>query len=235
MRDASRRTGGLKRVIAPALSVALLVTMIARAGVEPQRPPGVEAYHARVREAVKAIPFGIDSWIGEPVETSLAAVRLLRPNILMERRYTDPQTGASLGLLVVHCTDVRDMIGHYPPNCYPASGWQLRSAAARSIPTEHGDYPATEYRFVRAADGLERPLAVTNFFVLPRPDAQVFPDIDAVNRAARGKATAGLGAAQIQVLGGESLPPERRAAIVAKFIQAIEPAIRVIATGANGG
>jgi hypothetical protein len=235
---------------APLLSGALLLAMIAYGGMDPARPAGAEAYQARVRQAVQAVPYGIGRWTGMDVQSSLSAIRLLRPNIILQRRYTNQDTGESVAILIVHCGDVRDMQGHYPPNCYPAHGWTRGPAAAVQIPVRTGvgedggvavagetSYSATDYQFVRSDDGLEERMRVCNFFVLPGGGGgrRVFANIGAVDAASRGVASAGLGAGQVQILASGSMPPERREEVVRTFVEAIEPAIRVIAGGINGG
>ena len=50
------------------------------------------------------------------------AQELLRPNAIFSRRFQRPGE-IGVHVLVVHCSDARDMIGHYPPICYPSSGW----------------------------------------------------------------------------------------------------------------
>ena len=74
-------------------------------------------------------------------------------------------------LLVVHCSDARDMHGHYPPICYPAHGW---SSADRGEPSEctvrvgHRDLRMRIYNFRRSSEvGSTQRLRILNVFQLP--------------------------------------------------------------------
>jgi hypothetical protein len=88
-------------------------------------PDDAEDYHANVREVVSAIPRSLGPWEGVDEEATPAAIELLRPNILLTRRYTHRVTGDVVSLLLVHCKDARDLMGHYPPVCYPSQGWRV--------------------------------------------------------------------------------------------------------------
>ena len=48
------------------------------------------------------------------------------PTAVLSRRFVELGTGRHATLGVIHCGDVRDMNGHYPPSCYPSSGWHAR-------------------------------------------------------------------------------------------------------------
>lgn len=223
----------LRARLAPALSGALIAGMLVVGGTNARPPEHVDAYHARVRDAVLAVPYRIGSFVGVNTESSVAAVRLLRPNAMLQRQYTDPETGHSVALLIVHCGDVRDMLGHYPPVCYPAHGWRQERVTPDTITVNGQRMPARRYEFARTDMGLEQRMEILNFFVMPASGAQVLPDMEELNRASRAHARAGLGSAQVQMLGLATLPSDRRESVKADFVRAIEPVIRAIAEGAG--
>ncbi len=111
--------------IAPYVCAAVLCVFIVMGGISARRPSGTADYRARVKAAIEAIPYRIGPAVGTDSEPTEAAIRLLSPNKILERRYLDPSTGGAFSLLFVHCGDARDMNGHYPPVCYPAHGWKL--------------------------------------------------------------------------------------------------------------
>jgi len=221
--------------LAPALSAGLLIALMATGGAATISTEQTEAYHAAVRRAVEIIPYKIGPWVGRDVEAPPAAVKILRPNVLLQRRFTDPRTGRAFSLLVVHTGDVRDMLGHYPPKCYPAHGWVETDRKDTSIPIAGGGMPATEYDFRRLSDGFEQHLNVIGFFVVPGGDMDVVASYSEVTAAGRQRTRAGLGAAQIQLVSGGDFDAAERREIAAEFVQAIEPVIRVIAGGIQGG
>jgi len=221
--------------LAPALSAALLVAMMAAAGASSVNPDRAEAYRAAVRRAAESIPYKVGRWVGRDVEAPPAAVKILRPNVLLQRRYTDPATGRAFSLLLVHTGDARDMLGHYPPKCYPAHGWVEVDRKDTSIALGAGSVPATEYSFTRTSDGFEQSMNVIGFFVVPGGPSDVVASYGEVTAAGRRRDRAGLGAAQIQLVSGGDLDAAERREIAAEFVQAIEPVIRIIAGGAERG
>lgn len=216
---------------APVLTVALLLTILLTRGAGASAVPGADAYHESVAATIERLPYKIGDWVGTDIEVPPAAQKLLRPNKLMQRRYEHIITGRTFNILVVHCKDSRDMIGHYPPNCYPANGWTPAGASEASFSLDSGTFGAREYQFNRVADGVEQRLRVFSFFVLPARDAEIASDYDAVAAASRDRRNTGLGAAQVQLLGGESLSAAERREIVEEFIRALAPVIRVIGEG----
>src|SRR5690606_34429817 len=120
------------RVLAPPLAIGILLASLAIGGVDVAPVPGRDAYFERVATAVESTPYAIGDWRGEDEEVIQAARKLLRPNGMVQRRYVQPG-GGGFGLLVVHCKDVRDMEGHYPPICYPSQGWTADGRSSETI------------------------------------------------------------------------------------------------------
>src|SRR4051794_24399767 len=107
------------RYIPAMLTVALLLGLSAETLVRPQ-PRDAEPYHVRVKAASDAMatPKG---WSFKQLVIPEAAIQLLKPNAQICRQYTTPTR--QFQFLLIQCRDARDMGGHYPPVCYPASGW----------------------------------------------------------------------------------------------------------------
>lgn len=217
--------------LAPLLAFGLLLAIVLTQGAGAQTPPGVEAYHDRVAAAIERIPYRIGDWVGTDVEVPPAAQRLLRPNKVMQRRYRNMVTGQTFNVLVVHTKDSRDMVGHYPPNCYPANGWTPEDASATTFTLSTGAFGAREYRFNRLVEGVRQRLRVFNFFVLPDGEGVIAADYSDLNAASRDRRFTGLGAAQVQLLGGEDMSPAQRREIIDEFTSALEPVIRLIGEG----
>ena len=164
---------------------------------------------AEVAKAVDNAPALIaDKWAGVKVEMPPAATQLLQPNAILSRRYSHMGDPLAVELLVVHCTDARDMRGHYPPICYPSSGWRADGSHDGTLKLNCGTVPAQFYVFKRTdGRGVERGLRVLNLFVLPDGRVTVKQE-DIVERAAR-RAVAVLGVTQIQVVASTSVKEER--------------------------
>lgn len=219
--------------VSPALAVAALIAMFFVAGPGAGKVSGSDEYAERVRAAIERIPYQIGDWVGKDIEVPAPALKLLKPNKIMQRRYVDPSTGRTISVLVVHCGDVRDMRGHYPPVCYPAHGWDevREQREASSVSVSGGVFPARNYMFRRVVQGVEQSMGILSFFVLPDPRTPIAEDMRALDRRAQIRSTAALGSAQVQIVGAEQIPGAEREKVINQFMRALEPAIRAVASG----
>jgi hypothetical protein len=200
----------LNRASAAAPAVALGVLLCAallpgfgRGGATPD-----ERMQAAIAAAMASAPYRIGRWASRDIDIPEHAGRLLRPNAMLARRFVDLESGAVVDLLIVHCGDTRDMLGHYPPVCYPSHGWTPGGAHAAAIDLDHSNIPAMVYEFtqIRAAGRTAR-LRVINFFVLPGSvdgerggETMVTGDMDEVYRRTNWLGASIRGVAQVQVL-----------------------------------
>lgn len=190
-------------------------------------PESAEAFHEGAEARIKAIPASFGDWTSrdEPVEK--AAIRLLKPNVILSRRYTD-SNGRSVGFMFVQCRTARDMAGHYPPNCYPNSGWSIVRTRPIDWPGANGvAYPATEYLFERTFSGEVSQKFVVNTIILP--DGRITPDFTALNKQAGNPLARPFGAAQLQLLFfGDTFSPAEREETVREFAAQMEDAIEYL-------
>ncbi len=221
-------------LLVPAASAALLVMALFVGGLQAREVEGTDAFHQRVRKAVQAIPMQIGDWIGRDVAPMPSAIDLLDPVVLLQRRYVHPSTQDTVSLLIVYCKDVRRLYGHYPPNCYPsAGGWSLSETTEDRVRLLGASQPALDYDFVRDSVGMSRELSVLNFMISPSPTRPIVRDMDQLMASSPSRLTPGLGAGQVQILGLDELSPELRSQTRDEFLEAIEPAVRVIAQGVS--
>ncbi len=188
--------------------------------VVPQ-PPAVDdavvERHARIERTLANVPLRVGEWIGEERPLAPAAVELLRPNAALSRSYRRIGDPATIAMSLIHCSDFRDMAGHYPPVCYPAHGWTLAdpialassfaAAADSTVMVEStslsierfGEFPVRCYRFSRMGDGLVQiKMTVFNAFILP--DGSWVSDLGAIRDGASRRRLAGEGVAQLQLV-----------------------------------
>lgn len=237
-RSRGRSTGVLAVALTATLLSALIVVQrlggrvsetlpwLHRASIDAVVASGSEEYFASVRAAIELIPYRIGDYIGDDAPPTPAAIKLLRPNKILQRRYVDPATGRHVSLLIVHCGDVRDMQGHYPPVCYPAHGWKMESAERATAPLGGQAMPAMSYLFSRSDKGLTQQMRILNFFVLP--DGRVLADDADLDKVSKSRAGAGLGSAQVQLVFSESIDASEQAALVERFARAVEPVVRAV-------
>jgi hypothetical protein len=224
------RKNGLAR-FAPYLCGALLAGLMLMGGLDARTPPGAEDYRAQVRKAIDAIPYKIGPAVGTDVEPTRAAILLLSPNKIFQRRYVDPVTGWSQSLLIVHCKDVRDMTGHFPPNCYPAHGWRSEGAERARVQVNQEPTDAMVFRFSKQEEIVSHRMTVLNFFIIPEGGGTIFASMDEMERTARASPVGGLGVAQVQIVHDEDASPQWREHMVRETMQAIAPTLRIIGKG----
>ena len=149
----------LRRVAMPLLALLMVGGVAAHQG-RYETAAAYDQYHARCRAAVAAIPSGVGHWLGRDVPLPQPALDLLVPNALRHVRYTDFSPAALVGpdrrvsLILVQCKLAKDMLGHYPPRCYPAHGARLLSGEPRTWDVGGGlEIEGVEYAFAEPERG----------------------------------------------------------------------------------
>lgn len=192
-------------------------------------PEVAAAYHAEVRQAAADLPRHFGSWLAEDVPVPTGAVKLLQPNVILSRRYTNIATGEAVTYLFVQVHDARDILGHYPPACYPGQGWNMQASEPVSWLADAERVDGTRYRFDRS--GLEESgsIAIANFLILP--DGTTCRDMDAVESVAQDRLRKFFGAAQVQLVYHGSTPLERQHEITEDFIRHSRQLIAAASSG----
>jgi hypothetical protein len=224
----------LSILASPLLCLGLLGGIVAEDSTHLQ-PSDVGPYHRAAKEAVEAWPREIADgrWFTQE-DRSLppAAEQLLHPNVEIDRLYTSRDLWingqpASASLLVVQCRDTRDMAGHYPPICYPASGEQLESSEPFQLTASGVTISGMEYHFVRKSIPVFR-RCVYDFFIVPGKGFQ--SDMTQVRQAAADYQRRYYGAAQFQVVMSDDYSQEQRERIFKTIIGANPRAFTVLNT-----
>ena len=229
-------------LLAPALCVGMLGLMAAQKRAY-LKAPAFEGYHARVAAAVDALRTNssVGGWMGREIDIPQAAIKLLKPNALLALRYQDTGVGSIfhprvVDFVVVQCRRSGDMVGHYPPNCYPSLGMEEVRHAPRTWQVGDLTIRGTEYEFVQRVNDRDVHKVVDNFMVVAK--AGVLPDIRGVQDAAEDYQQRYYGAAQFQVVYPDDLSrsdtAEARAERDKIFVTLMSPAaglIRMIAAG----
>ena len=211
--------------------LAMLVTTLLLGGMAVQRAAWpsaeqAEAYHQRVAAAIDAVPMRIDDWTAVELPQPPEAVELLRPNRILSRRYTRPGSSFAVDLLIVHCRDVRDMIGPHPPVCYPAHGWTTTRDQPKTYEVGGVEIPARSYGFEQSLPMLARSAAIST--VLIRPDGVFHRTMAGLRAAPRKSELHLLGAGQVQLIFHEPIAEAQRRRIVERFLEECLPVFEAI-------
>lgn len=198
----------------PALCLGLLGGIVAEDNTH-LKPADLESYHARAKVDIEAWPRNIPGgqWTTvADVKLPDAAEQLLHPNCVIQRRYSSGSLQVNgqpvqASLLIVQCTDSRDMAGHYPPICYPASGCRELNESPFHLNVSGITISGYEYDFLRQILPTYRQ-AVYDFFIVPGKG--FVADMNGVRSAAKNYQARYYGAAQFQVVMDADYPQEIR-------------------------
>lgn len=187
------------------------------------------SYHAMIRAVADRLSYRIGDWEGVDEEPAPAAVAMLKPNLLLQRRFENAVTGERATLMIAQCRDARDMGSHYPPVCYRMQGWTERGTASRTIRVKETDIPVTVYRFTKDSFDQYDEIVIYNFFV--RPDGSIESGRAGVAEAASNPRMKLFGAGQVQVLFGPPLPGDRMDEVFQTIVANAFPVLDAIREG----
>jgi hypothetical protein len=196
------------RMLSPWLTIALLMGMSLALPNRSKFDPRAAERKAEIAQAIREAPFFIGRWVGEDATHMIPreAQILLHPNAMLSRTYRSP-AGSTVHVFLVHCGDARDMIGHYPPVCYPSAGWIEAPAEppTATIALEEQLIQVRHYVFERYGDRakVDR-IRILNVFILP--EGHIALDIDDLDRQSERLAVTVQGVAQLQVITDASIP-----------------------------
>ena len=198
---ALRRIHAINRLAPVACLACLLLAgvMLSRTTVG-DRDQAIARAHA-IRSSLGEVPYLGGEWVGTDCPLPAGATEILMPTAVLSRRFTEMGTGRRATLGIVHCGDVRDMHGHYPPSCYPSSGWHPRESGHDrvTLALDSETFEATLYRFSLVdASGMLRETSVVGFFVLP--DGTLGSDGDLLRSRAAKLDISRMGVGQFQVV-----------------------------------
>ena len=193
--------------IAPIVSILVFVVGWFLVDTPFKNDQSIVSHRERIAEKMDAFPYQLADWMGTDVPIPTAAMDILNPNSLVSRRYTRLNSDENVVMALIHCSDIRDMQGHYPPVCYPARGWNLEEGSVENIPMLLGDTDVSMrlYRFKRFdRTGLEQRQVVLSMFLLP--DGLMTTDMqDLKGISSRGTSLSSTGVAQLQMVFNETL------------------------------
>ncbi len=221
----SKRPWGAINRLGPWFALFVAVGFTLWMPLPPERTREIDERHARIKSVFERVPLRMGEWVGEESPLTPSAVELLRPNAALSRSYRRLGLPANYKFSLIHCSDFRDMGGHYPPVCYPAHGWSLEhenrvgsgdllafdpearaaeadesGAAAVSLAIGDGFGPAEMaiYRFSRAGRDLQSVrMTVVSAFILP--DGRWSRSLGQIRDAAGRRRLAAEGVAQVQI------------------------------------
>lgn len=221
------------RLIAPAVSAAILTALAGVGTLRPSPPEGVDAYIARVVSQIDDTPYRVNGWTGRDLtQPPTEAVDMLRPSRVLHRGYVSDGGRDEARIVIVHCPDVRDMAGHHPPNCYPATGWTTTGGETLEVEAFGGLQTFALHRFDRREAGTNHRITVASGFVVPG-HAHIIPDMAELRSVSENRRRTKLGAAQLQIIIDRAAGQEEIKRVVQTFLPALEPVVDRVTEGAE--
>ena len=220
------------RLLAPIASAAALAALAALGTLRPSAPQGVKGYITAVVNQIDDTPYRINGWTGRDLnQPPTEAVDMLRPSRVLHRGYMSDGSRDEVRIVIVHCPDVRDMAGHHPPNCYPATGWTSVEAGTMQIDAFGGEQTFALHRFARREGGTNHRLTIASGFVVPGHDA-VIPDMAELRSVSENRRRTKLGAAQVQIIIDKAAGQDEIRRVIETFLPALEPVVDRVTEGA---
>ncbi len=226
------------RIAVPVVSAGLLSILLALGNLNPSPPQGVDSYFETVGRTIDKMPYRVGPWIGMDLNSAPPQVLdTLRPTRVLHRGYINEND--RFRVVVVHCPDVRDMQGHYPARCYPATGWNEIEHETINASFAGAEHDLTVYRFDRIGDyGEHIRLTVGVFFALPTNGVSeeapaIYADLNGVRNASANRRRNKLGSAQLQIIFDSDRSSEDVKRVLEEFAPALDPVIQTVAEGLN--
>jgi len=91
-----------------------------------------------------SFPLRLSHWEGQNLEMTQEVRDILNADSLLSRQYADPESGDSVGLLVVYRKYGRRDFIHRPELCYPAQGWKIVGTGYTTLPYDGRNVRATK-------------------------------------------------------------------------------------------
>jgi hypothetical protein len=211
-------------------ALVMLAGIAVHHAVAMHKPAGIVEYHARAREVAARVPSKIDAWVGEDVRVPVQAMTVLRPNVMISRRYVNVENGATAGVLLVHCADAHAMAGHFPLRCYPARGWNLVRSRPRDWQAGDLRVTGTEYEFTLDDQETRTTSNIVVANCLLRP-GMILRDMDGMTRSILGAGGQALGAAQVQVYFDSAVSEAKRDEAIVALLKGYRPVIDAVVAG----
>lgn len=219
----------LSNFLAPLVCVGLLAAVYGET-LRRVQPANVEPFHTQAREEIESVPYQLGGWVGSDSAIPPAAMKLLHPNVMLSRMYVNPaEMGQWCGLLIEECRDSRDMLGHYPPICYPAHGMTQISGQQRDWDVAGIPVHGMEYRFTTTDGGQSHVLPVYNFMIVP--GVGCVRDMNALQKAAKDYQLRYFGAAQIQLTFPPNLNEQQQDQIFSDLLSPNASMLRMLIAG----
>jgi hypothetical protein len=210
-------------------AVALLMAIGAEGILYRGVPAGSDAYHACVRESAAQMPRAIGPWLSTDIQVVPGAEQLLRPNVLVARRFREIRSDRRFTFLFVQCRDARDMLGHYPPVCYAAQGWSEESAAPIDWKVDDLTIQGMRYHFTTQRREMLSEIVVNNFMILP--DGSTGRGMEEVERASRQRQRKFFGAAQVHFVFDADFSETEQNSLIESVVRANRDTIDAIRSG----
>ena len=209
----------------------ILIAVIGWSARDQISPEHSYRYHARVFDAVTALPDAMDGWSITVLEAQPAPDRL--PNVHMRRQFDHPQSAREATVKLIQYRNPYDLCRHDPVAKYRDRGWILRSSVPQDWRTDDMLVHGVLHEFVSGEDNDHGSIAVYSFII--HPNGRIVRDQtllrQEINR--QGPHVQLYGAARFEMTIDLTLPTDVRRDTLIKMIEAHRTVIEILRSGAR--
>lgn len=83
----------------------------------------IEVHRRVVRQSLAEVPFAVGDWLATEAPLGAQELDLLKPLAAYRRTYRRPGEDGQVTLVVIACSQARDLVGHEPGLCLSRQGW----------------------------------------------------------------------------------------------------------------
>lgn len=90
----------------------------------------IQQHRDEVVQQLEQIPFAVGDWLATEAPLAPQELDLLKPLAAFRRTYSRPGEDGQVTLVVIACSQARDLVGHEPGLCLTRQGWSVVAARA---------------------------------------------------------------------------------------------------------
>lgn len=224
-----RRLG--RRIGRPAPLITLAMLLASPAVLARQVTSAADlARQSAIAEEMQNVPLQIGTWVGSETVIPTDQAEILNPNAILSRTYSQigqRGAGTEVTMLLVHCSDVRDMDGHWPLHCYPRSGWKLDSYSGDvPVASPEGVFQRFAWARFTIANSNATLRSMTVLFTFILPEGRIETEMAKLADRSTRKSDSAKGVAQFQFVFSGDVPPERCGDVAAQLMKGVPASLR---------
>lgn len=182
----------------------------------------IAVHHRVISEELDQIPFAIDDWLATESPLGRQEAELLQPLAAFRRTYRRPGEHGEVTLVLIACSQARDLVGHEPGLCLTRQGWSITHQQPAEWLTTSRRIQGSDYSFANESwPDLERRVAS----ILITFGRTTSGDPSVVAAAAADFRRNSLGAVGIQIVCDHAMTDAEWHSVCSAFVTELQPLV----------